>query len=104
MMYTPHRDGRFHYLWDLMQFIEREQCRSCMFSKLNDPDEDKDHAEEYPMCYEIEGAIITEEPVEALDDRGTDGVVCTRYKNRVLAEEEHPDQGRLFDERQDTHC
>lgn len=96
-MYTPHRDGRFHYLWDLMEFIEDNQCRkNCAFSKLNDPDTAADHANEYPMCYEIEGAIITEEPVADLDDHGDDGVVCTRYRDYDLVKQAEPEQGRLL--------
>lgn len=95
-MYTPHRDSRFEYVWDVMQFIEENQCRNnCAFSKLNDHDEDKSHAEEYPMCYEIEGAIILEEPVAALDDHGDDGVVCTKFRDNNLVQEAAPEQGRL---------
>lgn len=95
-MYTPGRDARFEYLWDAINFIEENQCRTCAFSKLNDPDENREHAEEYPMCYEIEAAMLTEQPVEAIDDCGDDGVVCTKYRDVTLAEQEHIDQGRLF--------
>lgn len=80
MTYKPQRDRRFEYLWEVMAFIEDNQCRSCKFSRLQDPDEEKNFAEEYPMCPEIEGALLTEEPVEALDDVGDDGVVCRKYQ------------------------
>lgn len=95
MVYTPGRDGRFHYIWDLMEFIEEGQCRSCAFSKLNDPTNDPSHAEEYPMCWEVESRVMLEEPVEALDKQPNGDVLCSRYRNVVLAEEEHPDQSRL---------
>lgn len=78
MTYTPGRDGRFHYLWDLISFIEDNQCEVCYFRKRED--EDGNHAKEYPMCYEIEGQLILEEPVEELEDAGPKGVVCTKFK------------------------
>lgn len=87
MSYRARRDYRFEYVWDVMEFIEENQCGTCAF-KSDRPD--------YPMCFEIEGELISEEPVPALDDRGDEGVVCTRYRNDVLAEQAHPDQGRLF--------
>lgn len=95
-MYAPKRDHRFEYLWDAMAFIEENQCVSCAFGKLNDPDEDSSHAAEYPMCYKIEGEFIMEEPVEAIDDRGDEGVVCTLYRSAELANQE-PGQGVLFE-------
>lgn len=85
--YIPKRDYRFEYLWDVMSFIEENKCHDCAF-KSDRPD--------YPMCFEIEAEIIDEKPVAALDDQGDDGVVCTRYRNEVLVEQEHPDQLRLF--------
>ena len=92
------RTSRFDYLWDLMSFIEDNQCRKdCAFSKLNDPDQDADHAEEYPMCFQIEGNIIIEEPVEELDEQSDGTVICNRYRPAVLVEQEAPEQGRLFD-------
>lgn len=96
-MYKPTRDYRFEYIWDAMAFIEDNQCRTCAFGKLNDPDENKNHAFEYPMCYEIEGEFITEEPVEAIDDCGDEGLVCTKYRSAELANQE-PGQGVLFDD------
>lgn len=88
-MYTARRDYRFEYVWDLMKFIEDEQCHDCAF---------KSDRDEYPMCFEIEAELISEQPVPALDDKGDDGVYCTRYRNDVLEEEAHPDQLRIFDE------
>ena len=95
-MYTPHRDSRFEYVFELIHFIEENQCRTCAFSKLQDHDEDKATAEEYPMCYPIEGEIMLEHPMACLDDRGAEGVVCTNYRNAELASQAHPDQGRLL--------
>ena len=87
MTYTAKRDNRFEYVWDVMSFIEANQCWSCAFKSDRDG---------YPMCGEIELPLMEEKPVEALDDAGDDGVVCTKYRDEVLAEQEHPDQGRLL--------
>lgn len=88
-MYTPHRDERFDYIWELMEFIEETQCGTCAF---------KSDRFENPMCFEIEAEIIDEKPVADLDDKGSDGVECTRYRNDDLHEQAHADQGRLFNE------
>lgn len=86
--YIPRRDYRFEYLTEVMDFVEERQCHDCAF---------KSDRDDYPMCFEVEGELFAENgPVEALDDLGDEGVVCTRYKNEVLAEIEHPDQGRLI--------
>lgn len=78
-MYEPYRDYRFEYIWDVINFIEENQCRNCVFSKLvTDPGS---HANEYPMCWAIEAEIMAENgPVAALDDHGDDGVVCRDYR------------------------
>jgi hypothetical protein len=97
MTYTPRRTAEFEYVWELISHIEHNQCFDCAFSKpVVDPDSEP-HSSEYPMCYEIEAAIIAEEPLEALDEAPDGVVVCSLYKNKVLAEQEHPDQGRLYD-------
>jgi hypothetical protein len=103
-MYKPGRDGRFYYLWEVANFIEENQCKGCAFSKLQDPDESHEHAKEYPMCYTVEGKLIAEEPVEELDDRGNDGIVCNVFRSLdeqehldIVAEQSHPNQGRLFE-------
>lgn len=96
MTYTPKRDEKFYYIWDLMNYIEEKQCKTCSFSKIVQDPDNEPHSSEYPMCFEIEAEIIAEQPVEALDDAGDGGVVCSRYRNVVLSEEEHPDQGRLL--------
>jgi hypothetical protein len=71
-----------------MVFVEENQCEDCAF-KSDRPD--------YPMCFEVEGELFAENgPVQSLDDLGAEGVVCVRYKNDVLAEQEHPDQLKLF--------
>lgn len=86
-MYEPKRDHRFEYIWDLMGFIEDNQCGTCAF-KSDRPD--------YPMCGEIEAAVIEENEVPDLDDLGDDGLVCRRYREETLEEESHPDQSTLF--------
>jgi hypothetical protein len=56
------------------------------------------------MCYTVEGKLIAEEPVEELDDRGNDGIVCNVFRSLdeqehldIVAEQSHPNQGRLFE-------
>jgi hypothetical protein len=83
--------GPFPYAEDLINYVEYNQCVTCAFSKLVD-----DPNNEFPMCHEIEAQILLESPVEALDKTPDGGVVCTAYKNVILVELEHPDQGRLF--------
>ena len=87
MSYKPHREYRFHDIWDLIHFIEENQCEACYFRK-NPHEHDLQFATDYPMCYEIEGSIMSEEPVEELDDAGDSGVVCKRFK---LGDPQPPD-------------
>lgn len=82
MNYQPSRDHRFEYLWEVMSFIEERQCNTCRF---------KSDREDYSMCFEIEADLLDEGPVEALDDRGDDGVVCTKY----ATEQEPVDEDQL---------
>ena len=90
MMYKPHRDERYEYLSDLMEFIESNQCHQCLFSKtVSDPSA---AALEFPMCEEVEGELLSEASLDFLDDRGNDGVVCMKY----VGYEASPEQGRLF--------
>ncbi len=87
MTYQPKRDQRFHYVADVIVFIEERQCIDCVFSE--NPEE--------PMCTEIVVDLFLEKPVEALDDRGDDGVVCTKYRPVVeQAAEDDPNQPELF--------
>jgi hypothetical protein len=86
--YTPHRDERFEYITDLMGFIEENQCTVCYF---------RSDREEYPMCFEIEGQIFTEEPVAELEDVGTQGVVCTKFRLDDPPEPVDTNQIPLFD-------
>ena len=88
-MYKPHRDERFDYVWEVMEFIEERQCKTCAFRV-------PEQRSEYAMCEEIAAELIEMRAVEALDDRGDDGVVCTSYRDADLAEPEHPDQLRLL--------
>ena len=91
MTYTAHRDHRFEYVTDVMDFIEDNQCKVCRFRK-NPNEWDRAHAEEYPMCLEIEPKVITEEPVEELDDAGPLGVVCSLFKLGDPPPPKDPDQ------------
>lgn len=75
-MYKPHRDYRFEYLFDAMDFIEENQCVSCKFKETRD--------EEYPMCDEISIPFINEEAIEEIDDLGDKGLVCRRYVENIL--------------------
>lgn len=88
--YTPGRDYRFEYVTDVIEFVERFQCADCAFKESG----------EYPMCNEVSGQLLVQDsefaPVPELDDRGSDGVVCVKYRQDVLVEQEHPDQGRLL--------
>ena len=71
--YIPRRDYRFEYIWDAIKFVEEYQCVTCRFRK--------DADSEFPMCFEVEAAIMAEDgPVEALDDLGDSGVVCVKYR------------------------
>ncbi|HEY5446637.1 MAG TPA: hypothetical protein VIJ87_19675 [Pyrinomonadaceae bacterium] len=88
MVYTPHREIRYDYIWDLMADIEERQCQVCIY---------RSDREEYPMCFEIEGKIITEDPVEELIDLDAQGVVCTKFKLGEPLPPTDPDQLHLFD-------
>lgn len=65
--------------FELMHTIEQTQCVSCRFRKS--PLEDKQHAIDYPMCYEIEAALCLEEDeAEGLDEDEFGMVVCVKYR------------------------
>lgn len=66
-MYKPHRDYRFEYLYEAMEHIEETQCIDCKFVEPG----------EYPMCVEISGKFLMEEPIEEIEDLGNDGLRCT---------------------------
>lgn len=95
MTYTPRRDERFGDLWQLLHFIEDNQCEACRFRK-SPYDFDAQFAEEYPMCPEIEAELISEHEVKDLDDKGQDGVVCTRFKLGDPPSPEDPHQLTLL--------
>lgn len=71
-MYTPHRDERFYYVHEALQFVEEMQCKACLFKETDDPD--------MPMCMETSSKFIMEEPIVEVDDHGDDGIVCTKYQ------------------------
>ena len=87
-MYRPHRDERFYYVWEAMHHLEENQCNTCVFKNTGDPD--------YPMCLPISGQFILEEPVEEINDLGSDGLVCTKYRNGEPTPEQIEGQGELF--------
>jgi hypothetical protein len=70
-MYRAHRDYRFEYVTDAIDYLEERQCSACVFREEG----------EYPMCLEISGNLIIEEPVEEISDLGRDGLFCTKYRN-----------------------
>lgn len=80
MAYTPHRSNRYMYIWEVAQDIEENQCRNCVFSKLFDADVSRNTAEEFPMCFEIEGLLIQEIEVPQLSEKNDGRVVCTEQR------------------------
>lgn len=87
-MYKAHRDNRFEYAHDVVFFIERHQCRTCVFRNTDDP--------EYPMCYEIGGSIVAEMPVKELEDQGNNGIYCTKFKEGTPTPGQTEGQESLF--------
>ena len=86
MTYFPRRDDRFEYLTEAASFVEDRQCTTCAF-KSDRPD--------YPICFEIEGILLEEDPIIAWDDRGNAGLHCNKYRNEELADQE-VNQEKLF--------
>ena len=77
--------------------IEENNCVTCRFRK--NPEEDGDHALEFPMCYEIEAAwCVGDDDIPALDMTDTGVVVCRKHKPGDPWETfgAHPDQLELF--------
>lgn len=95
MSYKPGRDHRFEDVTDVMNFIEEMQCKNCIYKK-DFVGWGISHANEYPMCHEIEVeffvADVDFKPIDSLEDRGDDGVVCLKFTPQWA----HPDQTRLF--------
>lgn len=77
--------------YEMMYDIEENQCGTCSFRK--NPDDDGQHALDYPMCYKVEGLIIEHEDVVKPLVRRPDGVVvCTEFKLGDPAPPVDPDQ------------
>lgn len=76
--YKPRRDYRFEYVYEAMTFIEDRQCVTCVFNVGGD----------YPMCFEVSEWFLRAdedfEPIPDVDDRGDEGVVCTRYRETEI--------------------
>lgn len=82
--------------YEMMSDIEENQCVLCSFRK--NPVEEGSHAEEYPMCYSVEGLIVDHEGVVDPLVRRDDGVVvCTRFKLGEPSEPMDPNQLVLGD-------
>lgn len=77
--------------YEMMQDVEDHQCVTCIYRK--NPDVEGRHAEDYPMCYEVEGAVAVEEDVVPPLDMRSDGVVvCTKYREGPPLLPVDPDQ------------
>lgn len=85
-MYKPQRDYRFYYVDEAIRHIEDLQCVACVFRESG----------EFPMCLPISGQIITEQPVKEINDLGSDGLVCTKYRNGDPTPEQVEGQETLF--------
>lgn len=77
MAYKPRRDYRFEYIWDAIAWVEDNQCRSCIHRKS---EQSHSFNDEYPMCHEVEADFVEEKPVQAVEDLGDEGLLCTRYQ------------------------
>lgn len=64
--------------FDTLASIEETNCVTCRFRK--NPEEDGDHAIEFPMCYEVEGAWMGESEIPALDKTDAGVIVCRLHK------------------------
>lgn len=76
MMYKPHRDERFEYVYEAMEHIEARQCVSCA---RREPDGD------YFMCGPVSASFLLEMPIAEVEDLGDKGLRCTAYE--VYAQE-----------------
>lgn len=63
---------------DLYQIrdVEQDLCVTCRFRK--NPDEDGQHAQEFPMCYEIEAKFMGDDPIRELSHRDKH-YTCSNY-------------------------
>ena len=68
MSYTPHRDYRWEYISDMLNWMEENQCFNCIFRETG----------EVIMCMEFQGQAFLEEPMEEWDDLGDEGVACNK--------------------------
>lgn len=85
-MYVPKRDYRFEYVTEVMAHVEENQCVSCVFREEG----------EYPMCLPIAAKITLEEPVEEINDLGSSGLSCTKYRNGTPTPAQVEGQEELF--------
>lgn len=85
-MYKPRRDYRFEYVTDAINFIEEQQCGTCVFREEG----------EFPMCLEISGQIILEKPVPEIEDMDGQGIWCQKYKEGTPTPPQVKGQEELF--------
>ncbi len=85
-MYIPRRDYRFEYVTEAMEFVEVQECSTCVFREEG----------EYPMCLPIAAKMTLEEPVEEINDLGDDGISCTKYKQGDPTPPQLEGQEKLF--------
>lgn len=71
-MYRPRRTTRFDHAIDLINYVEKRQCWSCVH-RAKAPE---------PMCTEAAGFAITEQPIEFWDEPKPDEPTCTRHTTR----------------------
>lgn len=70
-MYNPHRSLAYEYAFDAIEDVESNQCVSCKFA---------DTMPDSIMCWEAQGNIMFEKPVEFMDELANERVVCRRYE------------------------
>lgn len=72
-VYNPHRDYRFEYVHEALDFIEENFCRKGCAHATDG---------EYPSIgcpFEVDNLLIMER-VEVIRDAGNDGLICTGFE------------------------
>lgn len=85
-----------HDLYEIRS-VEEDVCVTCRFRK--NPDEDGQHAQEFPMCYEIEAKFLGDDEIEELDySHVGDHYSCKKYMKGDPWEAygDEPEQEKLF--------
>lgn len=71
-MYKPQRTRRYEYAIEAIEDVERRQCMTCIFSEPNT------FVPAF-MCWEAQGHILLEKPVEFMDESPNGIVICNKY-------------------------